>query len=61
MGVQTYKVVTGKQEIELIEADTVELDSDRGRLNLYLDGDIVGSFVGYSSFNVFAPVSEKQE
>lgn len=49
---QTYKVVTGRQDVELVEADDVDLDTNSGRLNFYLNDTLVGSFVGYSSFNV---------
>jgi hypothetical protein len=58
MASKTYKVVTSKQETELVEADSMVLDEDKGRLNLFLGEDLVGSFIGYSSVCVHNPQAE---
>lgn len=56
-----YKVVTGRQETEFIEADSVELNDNNGRLNLMRAGELVGSFVGYSSCNIVEEVAPPSE
>lgn len=56
MATKTYKVVNGRNEIEYIQADRAELTSNNNRLMFFLDEDVVGSYVGFASFNVVAPV-----
>ena len=61
MAKQIYKIVTSKQETELVEADRVErVDSSARTVDLYMGDALVGSFVGYSSFSVYNPSLEKQ-
>jgi hypothetical protein len=61
MELKTYKVVTGWQDVEFVEADSVVMESNSGRLNFFVAGNPVASFVGYNSFNVYTPPAEEPE
>lgn len=52
MAVKTFKLINGRNEIELIQADRAELTANNTRVTFFLDEDVVGSFIGFASFNV---------
>lgn len=60
MAKQTYKIVTSQMQVELVQADRVEIDENSHRLNLYCEGNVVGSFAGYPSFSLVDPELEPE-
>lgn len=55
---QTYKIVTSQMQVEMVQADRVEIDEVTSRLNLYCEDSLVGSFAGYPSFSLVDPELE---